>query len=250
MPFGQVKAEGGFSRLFAASLTIRARGVQMRVCNGLYLHDQLGKWRFLVTFCIMNTKNRGIYLFFFAQFTLWACPLLAKDPVTANFVIEKDHSSIEFKVKYFINKVHGYFGSFSGHIAFSPQDASRNKASVTIQADSIDTMHPARNDHLKSGDFLAAAKYKEIEFSTSEWVPTGPNQYRVKGLLTILGQSQTVELDVTYFGEIENFEGRRIAGWEGQGRINRFDFGMNYAYPDLAPEVDIEISVQGVRQPD
>ena len=75
--------------------------------------------------------------------------LLVLQPATAqdNWTIDASHSSVQFQVKHLmISNVRGEFGEVSGQIQFDGKDCSTVKADVVIQADSIDTREPKRDE--------------------------------------------------------------------------------------------------------
>ena len=89
---------------------------------------------------------------------------LATTPGVAGLVpagvwrVDGAHSSVEFGIKHLlITTVRGTFDNFEGTIDVPADGAAR--ASGVIQAESIDTNEPQRDEHLRSTDFFDAAGF-------------------------------------------------------------------------------------------
>ena len=72
------------------------------------------------------------------------------------FEVDKSHSEVTYQVRHLITKVRGRFSDFSGSIEFDAEQPVNSKVSFTIQAASIDTNEPTRDNHLRSDDFFGA----------------------------------------------------------------------------------------------
>lgn len=72
-----------------------------------------------------------------------------------NFTFDGAHSSLEFQIKHLmVSKVKGSFDQFDVAVEGDINDFSTLKATATIIPSSINTKNEARDNHLKSGDFL------------------------------------------------------------------------------------------------
>ena len=97
---------------------------------------------------------------------------------------------------------------------------------VVIDADSIDTNHEKRDNHMRSPDFLNAVEFPEITFKSTEVSFEGEDKATVTGDLTVLGVTKPVTLDVinivcgTHI--IYNYE---ACGFEASATLKRSDFG-------------------------
>src|SRR5687767_12530944 len=88
--------------------------------------------------------------------------LAAAAPVSAaveTYKIDPVHSAIGFSIRHFVSKVPGRFKEFNGTITVDRNDLTKSTAEATIQIASIDTENQKRDDHLRSADFLDAAKF-------------------------------------------------------------------------------------------
>ncbi|EUJ29715.1 hypothetical protein MFLO_11000 [Listeria floridensis FSL S10-1187] len=144
--------------------------------------------------------------------------------------IDPAHSSIEFQVKHMmVSKVKGNFTNFSADIEMDPENLQDAKINFTVDAASIDTHQAQRDGHLKSEDFFNVEKYPNITFAATEIVPDGDDEYEIKGDLTIRDVTKPVSFHVAYEGTGKDpNSGNLVAGFEGRGKFNRKDFGLNY----------------------
>ena len=139
------------------------------------------------------------------------------------------HTQVEFAAKHLgMMTVRGQFLEVTATGEIDPTHPEASSVDVTIQTASIRTHHPARDNDLKSSNFLEAEKYPTISYKSTKIESAGENLYTVTGDLTIKGTTLPVQLHVTNFGEFNDpMMGHRI-GYSAQGKINRKDFGMTF----------------------
>ena len=148
---------------------------------------------------------------------------------TITWVVDPMHSEVQFKIKHLvISTVTGSFKKFDGKVITEEGNFNNAKIDFTMDATSIDTNQPQRDEHLKTGDFFAADLYPQIIFSSTSFVSTGSSNYKMVGNLTLRGVTKPVELSVEYGGAEDNGHGIIKHGFEVTGIINRKDFGMTW----------------------
>src|SRR5690349_7159467 len=105
---------------------------------------------------------------------------------TNNWNIDAAHTGIHFSVRHMVvSKVRGRFAKFAGTVYLDEADLTRSTVEATIEAASIDTGTPQRDDHLRSPDFFDVEKFPELRFKSTRIEKTGGDRYRVIGELTI-----------------------------------------------------------------
>jgi len=165
------------------------------------------------------------------------------------YTIDPAHSTMGFSVRHMmVSTVIGAFDDYQGAITYAPADPAAFKADVTIQAKSIDTRQPKRDDHLRSPDFFDVEKYPAITFVSKNlanryYKPgSGPQpgianpdtgfyspmvEMTLVGDLTIKGITKEVSIPVTISGPVQGMGGPLI-GLSGSLIINRQDYGINW----------------------
>lgn len=146
----------------------------------------------------------------------------------ATYQIDASHSTAAFTVRHMmVTNVSGAFGKLAGTVEFDPANPAASKIDVTIEAASVDTRNPKRDEHLRSADFFDVANHPTITFRSKKVERTGEDRYRVTGDLTIRGVTKEVTLEVETTPEIQA-QGTARFGASATTRINRKDFGVNW----------------------
>lgn len=145
------------------------------------------------------------------------------------WTLDTAHSSIDFSVKHMmVSKVKGTFHNFDAKIEADPSDLTTANIEFTVNMDSVDTRNEQRDNHLRSQDFFDVEKYPKMEFKTTNIVKTGEATYDVTGDLTIHGVTNSETFSVSSEGTAKDPQGNEVAGFSGQGKINRKDYGLTY----------------------
>jgi polyisoprenoid-binding protein YceI len=173
-------------------------------------------------------------------------PTLAAD----TYQFDKSHTTVGFQVRHLVTNVGGKFQDFSGTIKVDRATPESSSVEFTIQAASINTNEPKRDEHLKSPDFFDVANQPTITFKSSSVKATGKDTYEVTGNLTMRGVTKQITLPVTFLGEGKDPWGNEKAGFDIQTTLNRKDYGINWNKTLdqggllLGDEVKVQISVE------
>lgn len=167
--------------------------------------------------------------------------------------IDASHSELSFRIRHFVSKVRGTFGSWHGTITADPAELGSGSVQVVIDANSIDTNNERRDSDLKSDDFFDAANHPQITF-TSRSVQVNGSDLTIEGDLTMRGITKPVTLTGSYIGTTTDNRGRKRIGFEVGATINRLDWGITWnrlaegGGAMLGDDVEIEIVVAAVQQ--
>lgn len=143
--------------------------------------------------------------------------------------IDQAHSHIQFAVRHMmISTVRGEFEKFNGTIDFDPENPEQSQVSVRIDAASINTRQPDRDNHLRSADFLNVEEYPVLLFESKRIERLGDNRGRVVGDLTIRGVTREVVLDVEYAGMARSPWGTTSAGFSATTTLDRKEWGLTW----------------------
>ena len=174
--------------------------------------------------------------------------------VSSKWDIDASHSSLQFSVRHMvISKVRGAFESFRGTVELDEErDGALSNIDVVIDAASIDTAEPKRDEHLRSQDFLDVATYPELRYRSRSIERRG-DRYQIQGDLTIHGVTRPVTLDAEFQGRGRDPWGGERAAFSAKTSVNREDFGLTWNQVLeaggvlVAAKLDIDIEVQAVR---
>jgi polyisoprenoid-binding protein YceI len=175
--------------------------------------------------------------------------------VAGTWEIDPVHSEVSFVVRHMVvSKVRGRFDRFSGTIVID-QDLARSSVTATIDASSINTNEPNRDNHVRSADFLDVENFPNITFRSTA-VRSEGGGFFLDGVLTIRGATRQVTLDVEVNGFTPDPYGGTRAGFSATTEINRQDFGVSYNGPIpgannamvLSDKVTLNLEVEAVLQ--
>lgn len=147
----------------------------------------------------------------------------------AQWKIDPVHSEISFRVKHLVvSTVTGTFVKFDASIEATKDDFSDAKFTFEADVNSISTKNDQRDGHLKSADFFDAANHPKMTFVSKSAKKTSDFELQVVGDLTMRGVTKQITLDVIYNGTVAGLGGAKVAGFEVKGKVNRFDFGLQW----------------------
>ena len=165
-----------------------------------------------------------------------------------SYVIDKNHSSVDFSIPHLVSKTKGTFGDFSGTIVYDAAHPEQSRFTGTIDVSSIDTQNERRDGHLQSADFFDVANHPSISFASTGVKKVADGQLHVVGDLTMHGVTQLVTIPVDILGTGTNpMNGKKQVGLVGDLTIKASEYGVN-SWENfkavLGDEVTIEIVVE------
>ena len=144
------------------------------------------------------------------------------------WTLDPAHSAVTFSAKHMmVTTVRGSLPIRDVDLDFDPSTPERGSVRVSLDATGIDTGQEARDQHLRSADFLETAEHPTMDFASTRIVPAG-DRYRIHGDLTIRGVTRPVVLETELAGVVANLQGGRRAAFSARTTINRDDFGLNW----------------------
>lgn len=147
----------------------------------------------------------------------------------ANWQLDPTHTQAGFSAKHMmVTTVRGTFENISGTLEFDSANPAASSVDVQIDARTIATGFADRDNHLRSADFLDVENHPYITFKSTKFTPKGDEAGVLTGDLTIRGTTRSVDIQVSYLGENKNPWGKTVAGFEGETKINREDFGLTW----------------------
>jgi polyisoprenoid-binding protein YceI len=159
------------------------------------------------------------------------------------------HAFIQFKISHLgFSWLLGRFDRFEGQFSYDPQHPAASKVEVSIETASIDSNHAERDKHLRSADFLDVGKYPKAHFVSRSYTEQADGKGVLEGDLTLHGVTRPVTIETRALGHGPDPWGGYRRGFEGTTRLVLKDFGIDYDLGPAAREVELFLSVEGVRQ--
>jgi polyisoprenoid-binding protein YceI len=140
------------------------------------------------------TSNRLAVL---AVSTLFATTLSAwADPSAYTF--DPLHTEVRFCWNHLgVSRQCAHFTRYEGELLYDEVDPEKSQLRVAFKTDSIETLVPIFNEHMKGDKLFDAAKYPDATFRSTKFERTGEKTGKVTGDLTVHGVTKPVILDVT-----------------------------------------------------
>lgn len=167
----------------------------------------------------MNLLAKAFLSTFFLNLTVAA--------VAETWKIDPGHSSAQFKVKHLlVTWVRGNISGIQGTVESNEKDFTKSKVTATLDANTIDTNDPKRDEHLKSPDFFNVAKNPTIKFD-SKSISGKSGHFKLTGGLTLNGVTKDVVLKVDGPTKpVKSPYGDNRRGLSATTTINRKDFNI------------------------
>ncbi len=147
----------------------------------------------------------------------------------ATWKIDPVHSEVKFKVRHLVvSNVTGQFETFDATVTSEKSDFTDAKIQFEADVNSINTKNEQRDGHLKSADFFDAANNPKITFVSKAVSKKSDNEYEIVGDLTIRGTKKEVKLAAEYNGMVKGFGGTEVIGFSIKGKLNRFEYGLQW----------------------
>ncbi|MCS6891303.1 MAG: YceI family protein [Acetobacteraceae bacterium] len=175
-----------------------------------------------------------------------AAPALAQ-PV--RHAIDPEHAWVTFRLSHLgFAQAIGTFHNVSGEIHFDPQNPAASRVVASIDARTVNTGLPARDEWIRAEAQLNTAAHPAITFRSTAIAVTGENRGRMEGMLSIRGVERPVVLDVTFNrAGINPINRLPTIGFSATGTIRRSEFGISAFLGPLGDEISVTIEIEANR---
>jgi polyisoprenoid-binding protein YceI len=184
-----------------------------------------------------------------------ALPLVAA-AAPETYVIDPPHTNAFFEVDRFQTMtMNGRFTGVSGKFTLD-RAAKTGTVELSVPTATVsigDTERGSRprtgDEHMRSADFFNVAEFPTMTFRSTKVSFEGDLPKSVEGQLTLLGVTRPVTLTFERFHCLPNpFNKRDNCGGNAVGKIDRTQFGMKYASPQIGNEVTMRVQFLGIKQ--
>jgi polyisoprenoid-binding protein YceI len=173
---------------------------------------------------------------------------MAVSAMAETFKVDPVHTSIVFRIGHLgVSSVYGHFNGASGSVEYDPAAPEKAKFDVQVEAKSVDTNMPQRDDHLRGRDFFDAEKFPTIRFSSTAVKPSADKSLELTGDLTLHGVTKRITVTMTWGGVATDPRGSVRTGFSTQFTIRRSEFGMNNGIPMVGDEVKMMVEIEAVK---
>jgi len=201
-------------------------------------------------------------------------------PTAGTYVLDTAHKRLGFQATHMmVSAVRGEFEEGTATIEIA-EDPLATTVVAQIRADSLSTLNPERDAHLRSPDFLDVENHPTIDFRSTglTWETNQPDpiftwarlkgrtatvpeqatrpstRFQLHGELTIRGVTRPLTLHAEFGGARRDPYGQDIVGFSATAQFDREDFGLVWNVMLeaggvlVARTVRIELSGEAIRQ--
>ena len=173
-------------------------------------------------------------------------------PAVGVWQIDPDHTYVGFSARRLgVSWVRGCFTSLAGHVDVA-EDPSQSSVEAIISTASVDSGSPDRDERLRAAENLDVARHPTAVFRSTDTRWDGRSG-RMTGQLTLVGVTNTVELQIAYRGTVVDPWGAQRSVFSAEGVIDREDWGLTWNVTLdrggllVSRQVRVEIDVETVR---
>ena len=164
-----------------------------------------------------------------------ATPVKTDAPAGA-YVLDKAHADLSFKVNHIgFSNYTARFSKFDAKLAFDPADPSRMTVEAKVDPRSLALPAPpiGFTQELLGPHWLDAGQFPEITFRSTAVEPTDAGAARIRGDLTLHGQTRPIVLEAKFNGGYagNSFDPNARIGFSAHGAFKRSDFGVSTGLP-------------------
>lgn len=166
-----------------------------------------------------------------------------------SYTVDPRHTFPSFEIDHLgFSLQRGRFNRTSGSVLLDPENGT-GRIKIEIDSASISTGLPELEQHLRGEDFLDAARYPKIKFSSDRLSYADDKLMSVDGFLTLHGVTHPVHLTVDHFHcGLNMIAMKYVCGANATTTIKRSDFGVDKYAPALADDVKIEIQIEATKK--
>lgn len=154
------------------------------------------------------------------------------------------HSAVNFRASHMgISALWGRFNDISGSFTYDADNIAASTITVDIDPASLDSNHEARDEHLRSSDYLDVSKFPKAGFVSTSVMEMGDGKMHVTGNFTLHGVTKEITFEAVRTGEGETPFGDYRVGFEAETTLDASEYGIN-----IMPALTLFLAIEGIRQ--
>lgn len=158
------------------------------------------------------------------------------------------HAFIQFRIQHLgYSWLYGRFNTFDGWFSYDEANPDTSQVEVNIDTASVDSNHAERDKHLRDPRFLHVDEYPQARFVSTAFKDHGDGTATLDGQFSFLGETRPMRIDVRHVGHGKDPWGGYRRGFEGTTRFKLADYGMVFNLGPNSQEVELTLSVEGIR---
>jgi polyisoprenoid-binding protein YceI len=178
-----------------------------------------------------------------------ACAVVPAAAAPVTYRVDPTATVARFSVLHLgVIPAHGRFAQISGRVVLDAE-AAAGSIDLDIDAASVDTGFRLRDAFVRGENMFDAERHPLVRFRSTRLVFSGHRLARVEGALTLRGITRPVVLTVASLMCAAPSGGARDScDAEAHGTILRREFDMDFAWPLIGDEVDLDFQIRATRE--
>jgi polyisoprenoid-binding protein YceI len=173
----------------------------------------------------------------------------AQDVPSGTYKLDPAHTTVVWGVSHAgFSTYRGSFEGIEGELTWNADNPTKSALTVAIEAESVDS--PEAESHAGYDNFqqdiarkaLGSQEHPTITLRTTRLEKTGEKEGKLYGELTMNGQTNPIEMDVT-LAKAGDFMGTPKLGFSGKTTIDRTKWGSD-AWTQFGIGTDVTITVE------
>lgn len=176
---------------------------------------------------------------------------LTREPAqvrSGSYVLDPAHGKITWSVSHMgFSTYVGQFSGVSANLQLNSANPSASRLEASVRMDSVGTFSDGLDKHLKTADFFDTAKHPTATFRATSVRRVDADSAEIAGDLTLRGVTRpiVIKADFNQAG-VNPVSKLYTVGFDGQAKIKRSDFGIDYGLPLLGDEVTLNLEAEFV----
>lgn len=165
---------------------------------------------------------------------------------SGSYVLDSAHGKITWSVDHMgFSTYVGQFTDVTANLDLNVRNPGASKLDASVQTGSVGTFHDGLDKHLKTADFLDTAKFPTAQFNATGIRLVDRDSAKISGNLTLHGVTKPIVIDADFNqAGINPVDKQYSLGFDGEAKIKRSDFGINYGLPLLGDEVTLHLEAE------
>ena len=166
--------------------------------------------------------------------------------LAGTYRLDPAHGKITWSITHFgFSTYVGQFAHVDATLKVDPKAVGATTLDVTVDTNSLGTLNPALDTHLKSKDFLDVATFPTATFKATKVTSTGEKTADIAGDLTLHGVTRPVVVHATFMqGGINPIDKKYELGFAGSAEILRSEFGIKSYLPAISDKVTLTMEAE------
>lgn len=176
---------------------------------------------------------------------------IAAPAAPASYALDPVHTRVLFAIEHAgFSKALGTVSGSTGTLVFDPGDWTSARLDVSVPITRVDLGDAKWNQATLARNLLDGERFPQARFVSSKVEPSGENQAKVTGTLTLHGVSREITLDAT-LNALKRYPlppFRRTVGFSATAVLSRADFGIDAWKSMIGDTVELRIETEAVRE--